>query len=65
LKYVRRGKKPVEEIAAIANENEWVHTLTNSGRESSKSRQRETLLFKRKTKAGKSRQMFVLKSDKK
>ena len=64
LNYVRQGKKFVEEIAAIANENGWAHTLTKSGRESYKSRQRDTLLFERKTKAGKSRQMFVLKSDK-
>ena len=64
LKYVRQGKKSVEEIAAIADEKGWGHTLTKSGRESYKSRQRETLLFKRKTKAGKSRQMAVLKSDK-
>ena len=64
LKYVRQGKKSVEEIAAIADEKGWGHTLTNSGRESYKSRQRETLLFERKKKAGKSRQMSVLKSDK-
>ena len=64
LKYVRRGKQSVEEIAAIADEKGWGHTLTKSGRESYKSRQRETLLFKRKTKAGKSRQISVLKSDK-
>ena len=64
LKYVRRGKQSVEEIAAIADERGWAHTLTKSGRESYKSRQQETLLFERKTKAGKSRQMAVLKSDK-
>ena len=64
LKYVRRGKQSVEEIEAIADEKGWSHTLTKSGRESYKLRQRETLLFERKTKAGKSRQMAVLKSDK-
>jgi len=64
LNYVRQGKKFVEEIAAIADEKGWGHTLTKSGRESYKSRQRDTLLFERKTKAGKSRQMAVLKSDK-
>ena len=64
LNYVRQGKKFVEEIAAIADEKGWGHTLTKSGRESYKSRQRETLLFERKKKAGKSRQMSVLKSDK-
>ena len=55
LKYVRRGKQSVEEIAAIADEKGWGHTLTPSGRESYKSRQREMLLFERKKKAGKSR----------
>ena len=64
LKYVRRGKQSVDEIAAIANERGWAHTLTKSGRESYKLRQRDTLLFERKPKAGKSHQMSVLKSDK-
>ena len=64
LKYVRRGKQSVEEIEAIADEKGWGHTLTKSGRESYKLRQRDTLLFERKTKAGKSHQMSVLKSDK-
>lgn len=64
LNYVRRGKQSVEEIEAIADEKGWGHTLTKSGRESYKLRQRETLLFERKTKAGKSHQMSVLKSDK-
>ena len=64
LNYVRQGKKFVEEIAAIADEKGWGHTLTKSGRESYNSRQRDTLFFERKTKAGKSRQMSVLKSDK-
>ena len=64
LNYVRQGKDFVEEITAIANENGWAHTLTKSERESYESRQRDTLLFERKTKAGKSRQMAVLKSDK-
>ena len=64
LKYVRRGKQSVEEIEAIADEKGLGHTLTKSGRESYKSRQRETLLFEPKTKAGKSRPMSGLKSDK-
>ena len=55
LNYVRQGKKFVEEIAAIADEKGWGHTLTPSGRESYKSRQREMLLFERKKKAGKAR----------
>ena len=63
-KYVRRGKQSVEEIEAIADEKGWGHTLTKSGRESYKLMQRDTLLFERKTKAGKSHQMSVLKSDK-
>ena len=45
----------VSATEAIADEKGWGHTLTPSGRESYKSRQREMLLFERKKKAGKSR----------
>ena len=64
LKYVSWGKRSVEEIVAMVDEEGLGHTLTNCGRKSYKSRERDTLLIEKKPKIGRPRQMFFLRPGK-
>ena len=64
LKYVSLGKRSVEEIVAMVDEEGLGHTLTNCGRKSYKSRERDTLLIEKKPKIGRPRQMFFLRPGK-